>query len=112
MVANLPCGPTPTSYQPSEALTLAFEHEELEVRSVVGKRRMGQGYDYRVRWKDTWLPKSELGNIQRSIREARTKAAAALANKDWDAEGKERAREAEQRVQAAAAAGAGAGSSH
>jgi len=67
MVANLPCGPTPTSYQQSEALTLAFEHEELEVRSVVGKRRMGQGYDYRVRWKDTWLPKSELGNIRRLL---------------------------------------------
>ena len=67
MVANLPRGPTPTSYQQSEALTLAFEHEELEVRSVVGKRRMGQGYDYRVRWKDTWLPKSELGSIRRLL---------------------------------------------
>ena len=27
------------------------------------------GYEYRVRWKDIWLPRSELGNAQRLLQE-------------------------------------------
>ena len=53
---SLPCQP--------EARTSVLEEEEWEVRKIVGKRQAGKGYEYRVRWKDTWLRRSELGNAR------------------------------------------------
>lgn len=44
-------------------------HLKWEIRKVVGKKRAGKGFEYRVRWKDTWLHRSELGNAQRLLQE-------------------------------------------
>ncbi len=41
-----------------------MDEEEWEIRRIVGKRRGGKGYDYKVCWKDTWLRDCELGNAQ------------------------------------------------
>ena len=44
------------------------EWEEWEIAKIVGKRRMGNGAEYKVRWKDTWLPECELGKARRLLR--------------------------------------------
>ncbi len=36
---------------------------------IVGKRRTSRGDEYKVRWKSTWLPGSELRSAQRLVRE-------------------------------------------
>ena len=38
--------------------------KEWEIERIVGKRRTRRGYEYKVRWQDTWLLRSELGNAQ------------------------------------------------
>ena len=76
-VASLPSAAPPPPPQQSKARTLALEQDEWEVRSIVGKRRVGKkGFEYKVRWKDTWLRRSELTNAQRLLEdfEARHRA--------------------------------------
>lgn len=60
---------TPPLPQQSEARTSILEQDEWEILRIVGKRRLGKAMKYRVRWKDTWLPRSEFGNAQRLLRE-------------------------------------------
>ncbi len=43
--------------------------KEWEIMKIVGKRRTRSGYEYNVRWKNTWLPKSELGNAQELLQD-------------------------------------------
>ena len=52
------------------------EEEEWEIKRIVGKRWAGETYEYKVRWKDSWLSKRALGNAQRLLKEfkARNKA--------------------------------------
>jgi len=38
----------------------ALDEEEWEIVRIVGKRRREKGYEYKVCWKKTWLPKYEL----------------------------------------------------
>jgi len=40
---------------------------------MVGKRRRGKGYEYKVCWKKTWLLERELGNAQELLREFKAK---------------------------------------
>lgn len=68
-VADFPSTTSPPPPQQSEASTPLCEQDEWEVRRIVGKRRTEMGYEYKVRWRDTWLPKSELGNARRLLRE-------------------------------------------
>ncbi len=70
MVANTPsASPLPLS-PPSPAPAPAFAlEEEWEIRKIVAKRRVGSGYVYKVRWKDTCLRRSELGNAQGLLQE-------------------------------------------
>lgn len=49
------------------------EEEEWEITRIVGKRQTGRGYEYKVRWKNTWLPSSELGNAQELLQEFEAK---------------------------------------
>ena len=74
-VPSPPSASTPPLPQQSETPTSALE-EEWEIRKIIGKRRAGRGYEYRVRWRDTWLPRSELGNARRLLQEfeARSRA--------------------------------------
>ena len=37
-----------------------LHREEREIEKIVGKRLTRKGYEYKVRWRDTWLPGSEL----------------------------------------------------
>ncbi len=53
VVANPLSASTPPLSKPSGAGPLVLEEEEWEIRNIVGKRRAGKGYEYRVRWKDT-----------------------------------------------------------
>ena len=55
-------------FQPSPAATSMLEGD-WEIRKIVSKRRVGRRYQYQVWWKDTWLPKSELGNAQQLLKE-------------------------------------------
>ena len=59
---------TPPLSRQSEAPTSALE-EEWEIRKIIGKRRTGKGYEYKVRWRNTWLQRSELGNARRLLQE-------------------------------------------
>jgi hypothetical protein len=54
-------------HQDQEGSTL--NEEEWEIVRIVGKRRRGKGYEYKVCWKRTWLRECELGNAQELLRE-------------------------------------------
>jgi hypothetical protein len=47
----------------------ALDEEEWEIVKIVGKRRTRSGYECNVRWKNTWLPRSELGNAQELLQD-------------------------------------------
>ena len=74
VVANPPSASPPPPSQlfpapaPAPAPTPALE-EEWEIQKIIEKRRAGKGYEYKVRWKDTWLSNSELGNARRLLQE-------------------------------------------
>lgn len=63
-----PASPTTLSQQFQIQCT-ALEEQEWEVSRIVDRRWAHKGYEYKVRWMDTWLPKSELGNARRLLRE-------------------------------------------
>ncbi len=45
------------------------EKKEWEIVKIVGKKRTSSGYEYNVRWRNTWLPRSELGNAQELLQD-------------------------------------------
>ncbi len=49
------------------------KEEDWEIKKVVDKRRVAKGNEYKVRWRDTWLPESELGKAQELLREFEAK---------------------------------------
>lgn len=68
-------GITPTVYPPHAIIlppslverpqnqeASALNEEEWEIVRIVGKRRKGKVYEYKVCWKETWLFERELGN--------------------------------------------------
>lgn len=55
--------------QKSQAQCTAHEEQEWEISKVVDKGWARKGYEYKVRWTDTRLPKRELGNARRLLRE-------------------------------------------
>lgn len=57
---GIPPGATISPPQQCEAQFSALEVKEWEIRRLVGKRRVGRAYEYKVRWKDTWLSESEI----------------------------------------------------
>ena len=61
--------PPPLAERPQDQGDLVSNEEEWEIARIVGKRRRGKGYEYKVCWKKTWLPESELGNAQELLRE-------------------------------------------
>ena len=52
------------------------EKQEWEVTKILDKRETGLGTEYRVRWKSTWLLRSELGNARRLLWEYEAKGRA------------------------------------
>ncbi len=50
-----------------------MDEEEWEIVRIVGKRRRGRGYEYKVCWKETWLLERELGNAQELLRKFEAK---------------------------------------
>ena len=59
----------PLPEQPQHPGSSALGEEEWEIARIVGKRRRGKGYEYKVCWKKTWLLECELGNAQELLRE-------------------------------------------
>ena len=59
--------------QPQDQGSSALDEEEWEIVRIVGKRRRGKDYEYKVCWKKTWLLERELGNAQELLREFETK---------------------------------------
>ena len=43
--------------------------KEWEVEKIVGKRRTRRGYEYKVRWRDTWLLGSELEHAEQLVQQ-------------------------------------------
>ena len=68
-VGSPPSATTPPPPRQSEAGLSLLEEEEWEVRRILGKRWVEKGSEYKVRWKDTWLPRSQLANAQRLLQE-------------------------------------------
>ena len=60
--------------------------EEWEIEKIVGKRRTQRGYEYKVRWQDTWLPENELehalGLMQQFEKEWLSRAATTSTGED------------------------------
>ena len=52
------------------------EEQEWEVIKILDKRATRSGTEYKVRWKSTWLPRSELGSARRLLREYEAKSRA------------------------------------
>ncbi len=50
-----------------------MDKEAWEIVRIVGKRRRGKGYGYKVCWKETWLLERELGNAQELLRKFEAK---------------------------------------
>ena len=59
----------PFSEQSQDLGSSVLGEEEWEIVRIVGKRRRGKGYEYKVCWKKIWLLESELGNAQELLRE-------------------------------------------
>ncbi len=68
-VASPPSANAPWLHQQSESGASPIEQEEWEVKRIVDRRRMGKGFQYRVRWKDTWMAGNELVNAKRLLQE-------------------------------------------
>jgi len=66
----------PSSEQPQDQGGSALDKEDWEIVKILGKRRIGKYNEYRVRWKSTWLHRSELGNAQRLLQEFKAKGRA------------------------------------
>jgi len=52
------------------------EEQEWEVIKILDKRETSSGTEYKVCWKSTWLPRSELGSARRLLREYEAKSRA------------------------------------
>ena len=65
--------PPPLAERPQDPGGLALDEEEWEIVRIVGKRRRGKGYEYKVCWKETWLLERELRNAQELLREFEAK---------------------------------------
>ena len=46
-----------------------IEELEWEIKKILDRRQTMSGTKYKVRWKNTWLPKDELGNARKLLRE-------------------------------------------
>ena len=46
-----------------------IKESEWEIKKILDRRETMSGTEYKVRWKNTWLPKDELGNARRLVRE-------------------------------------------
>ena len=68
-VASPPSAAIPPFPEESEARIPALEQEEWEVSRIVGRRRVGKVVEYKVRWKNTWLSRSNLGNARELLQE-------------------------------------------
>lgn len=55
--------------QQSQVQGSLVSDEQWEIIRIVDKRQSGNGYEYKVCWKETWLPECELGNAQELLRE-------------------------------------------
>ena len=75
-VGNPPSTSTSSIPQQSEAGSFVFEEGEWEIRRIVSKRRIGGVYEYKVRWKDTWLSESEMENAQDLLRDFKAQSRA------------------------------------
>ena len=71
----------PLPEQPQDQGSSALDEEEWEVVRIVGKRQRAKGYEYKVCWKKTWLPESELGNAQELLRQFEAQGRAQRARK-------------------------------
>ena len=52
------------------------EAQEWEVARILDKRETRSGTEYMVQWESTWVPRSELGNARRLLREYEAKGRA------------------------------------
>ena len=72
IIANTPC----LELSQGQPYPTLHEGEEWEIVRILGKRRIGKSYEYRVRWRSTWLPKTALGNAQALLRDFEGKSRA------------------------------------
>jgi len=72
IAASYPSAITPPlPQQPDEQgdSTSDKEDDDWEIVRIIRKRRRRGADEYKVRWKSSWLPRSELGNAKRLVRE-------------------------------------------
>ena len=65
--------PPPLVERPQDQGASALDEGEWEIVRIVGKRRRGKVYEYKVCWKETWLLERELGNAQGLLRKFEAK---------------------------------------
>ncbi|KAL9126215.1 MAG: hypothetical protein Q9217_004707 [Psora testacea] len=60
----------------SQSRSAQNEEKEREITKIAGKRWVGGIEEYKVCWTPTWLPKNQLGGVQRLLQEFETKSPA------------------------------------
>ena len=71
-VANTPCPLEPSRGQAYPT----HEDEEWETLRILSKRQIGESYEYKIQWRNTWLPKSALENAQALLKNFEAKSQA------------------------------------
>lgn len=61
---------------PGQSKPAHMESQQWEIKKVISKRRTRRGWEYKVVWANSWLPRSELGNARRLVREFELKDSA------------------------------------
>jgi len=67
---------TPLSQEQPQDQGVSALDKEWEIARIVGKRRRGKGYEYKVCGEKTWLLESELGNAQELLRDFKAQGGA------------------------------------
>ena len=65
--------PSPLAERHQDQGGSTLDEEAWEIVRIVGKRRRGKGYEYKVCWKETWLLERQLGNAQGLLRKFEVK---------------------------------------
>ena len=52
---------------PQSAAPVADPNHQWEIRKIIGQKMVGRESHYRVQWKDTWMPESELAGAKELV---------------------------------------------
>ena len=61
--------PPPLEQAQEDGDEVQIKESQWEIKKILDRRQTMSGIEYKVRWKNTWLPKGGLGNARKLVRE-------------------------------------------